>query len=235
MIEMPAINSKEVFVSAHHLGALHSLVEGVWNHISYDDPLHPKTVFMTPSHVHWDLVNLNNIVVFDKETESFVGKARPLEAASYFHTPVHKHLDTHKCVFHIHTPSITTVATRTDFLFEPRLTQHSCCFMDSYGYFNEYDSISEELNIQRLVEAFENKNVLFLKNHGALVSGNCIEEAFMSTYMLNIACSFHLSVFGSNNSFDLIPIQKAKAMKDFFYDGLYKKHFDGFLTHLHSL
>ena len=235
MTEVPAINSKAVFVSAHHLGALHSLAEGVWNHISYDDPLSPNTVFITPGHVHWELVKLENVVVFDKRTESFIGDARPLKAASYFHTPVHKHLDTHKCVFHIHTPSITTVATRTDFVFEPRLTQHSCCFIDSYDYFNEYDSIPEELNPQRLVEAFENKNVLFLKNHGALVSGNCIEEAFMSTYMLNIACSFHLSVFGRNNSFDLIPTQKARAMKDYFYDGLYKKHFDGFLDHLNSL
>ena len=235
MIEMPAINSKEVFVSAHHLGALHSLVEGVWNHISYDDPLSPNTVFITPGHVHWELVKSENVVVFDKKTESFIGDARPLEAASYFHTPVHKHLDTHNCVFHIHTPSITTVATRTDFVFEPRLTQHSCCFIDSYDYFNEYDSIPQELKPQRLVEAFENKNVLFLKNHGALVSGKCIEEAFMSTYMLNIACSFHLSVFGRNNSSDLIPTQKARAMRDFFYDGLYKKHFDGFLIHLNSL
>jgi hypothetical protein len=53
--------------------------------------------------------------------------------------------------------------------------------------------------------------------------------------MLNIACSFHLSVCGKNNSFDLIPTQKAQAMKDIFYDGLYKKHFDGFISHLNSL
>ena len=235
MTQVPATNSKEVFVSAHHLGALHSLVEGVWNHISYDDPLSPNTVFITPGHVHWELVKLENVVVFDKKTESFIGDARPLEAASYFHTPVHKHLDTHKCVFHIHTPSITAVATRTDFVFEPRLTQHSCCFIDSYGYFNEYDSLRDELKTQRLVEAFEKRNLLFLKNHGALVAGYCIEEAFMSTYMLNLACSFHLSVLSNNTQFDLIPTEKARSMKAFFYDGLYKKHFDGFLNHLNSL
>ena len=223
------------FVSAHHLGSLHSLVEGVWNHISYDDPLSLNLVLITPGHVHWDLVNEDNISVYDKEKESYVGEMKPLEAASYFHIPVHQQLDTHKCVFHIHTQPITTVATRTDFVFEPRLTQHSCCFMDSCGYFNEYNSIPDELNIQRLVEAFENKNVLFLKNHGALVSGHCIEEAFMSTYMLNIACSFHLSVVGTQNSWDLIPTEKARSMKKYFYDGLYMKHYEGFMNHLLSL
>jgi ribulose-5-phosphate 4-epimerase/fuculose-1-phosphate aldolase len=235
MILKHSRSSIENFVSAHHLGSLHSLVEGVWNHISYDDPLSSNQVLITPGHVHWDLVNVDNISVYNKETESFIGEMRPLEAASYFHIPVHKELDTHKCVFHIHTQSITTVATRTDFVFEPRLTQHSCCFMDSYGYFNEYNSLPDELNIQRLIEAFENKNVLFLKNHGALVSGSCIEEAFMSTYMLNIACSFQLSVFGNKNSSDLIPTEKAIAMKSFFYDGLYRKHYDGFVDHLNAL
>ena len=69
-----AKNSKEKFVSAHHLGTLHSLVEGVWNHISYDDPLSPDTVLITPGHVHWDLVKIDNVVVFDKKTESYVSR-----------------------------------------------------------------------------------------------------------------------------------------------------------------
>ena len=80
MTEIPAINSKEMFVSAHHLGALHSLVEGVWNHISYDDPLSPNTVFITPGHGHWELVKLDNVVVYNDENDIVEGFKKTLHA-----------------------------------------------------------------------------------------------------------------------------------------------------------
>jgi ribulose-5-phosphate 4-epimerase/fuculose-1-phosphate aldolase len=76
------------------------------------------------------------------------------------------------------------------------------------------------------------KKVVFLRNHGALISGLSLEEAYMSTYMLNLACAFHLSIIDSKSTYNLIPVGKAESMKAYFYSGLYKKHFNGFLQQI---
>ena len=51
----------KLFVVIHKLAVCHDLIEGVWNHVSFEIPNTKNHILFTPGHTHWDLVNENNI------------------------------------------------------------------------------------------------------------------------------------------------------------------------------
>ena len=61
----------ELFVIVHKLAVQHNLIEGVWNHVSFELPNTKNHILLTPGHTHWDLVNQNNISILDNNNAKY--------------------------------------------------------------------------------------------------------------------------------------------------------------------
>ena len=218
----------ELFVIAHKLAVYHNLIEGVWNHISFELPDTSNHILFTPGHTHWDLVNLENLTVLDENGSLISGENEPIPIAWIIHKPIHLINPEYKCLIHIHTPYITSMSINSH--FETRLTQHSSIFHNDVNYFNEYMEKNNDSDIFELMaQSIEGNRVLFLKNHGAIISGSTIGEAYMSTYLLERACMFQ--ILSSNTNPSLIPEKIVLKIKDNFFDNLCQKHFNGFVDY----
>ena len=67
--------------------------------------------------------------------------------------------------------------------------QNSCLFYNRIAYDREYSGLSvEEEEGARIAKQIGNKSVLFMCNHGVLVTGNCAARAFDDMYYLERAC-----------------------------------------------
>jgi ribulose-5-phosphate 4-epimerase/fuculose-1-phosphate aldolase len=72
--------------------------------------------------------------------------------------------------------------------------QTSCYFYNDFAYDRDYSGLSFDLNEgERIAKHIGNKRVLFMCNHGVLIVGKSVAEAFNDTYFLERACLFQVS------------------------------------------
>ena len=102
------------------------------------------------------------------------------------HSAVHMARHDIACVMHSHTPDGIAVACQKDGLLP--LTQHSMRFHNRMAY-HDYEGVhftdAERVSLQA---SLGEKKVMLLRNHGLLVAGASIPEAFDLMYYLERAC-----------------------------------------------
>ncbi|MEI7783128.1 MAG: class II aldolase/adducin family protein [Betaproteobacteria bacterium] len=111
------------------------------------------------------------------------------------HSAVHRARPDVLCVMHTHSAATVAVATMECGLLP--LTQHSMRFTGRIAY-HDYEGIyftDEER--QRLQANLGQRMVMLLRNHGSLVCGRSISDAFDTMYYLERACQLQLSLLAS--------------------------------------
>lgn len=112
------------------------------------------------------------------------------------HSAVHMARPDVACVMHTHTPAGIAVSVQRDGLLP--LTQHAMRFTGRVAY-HDYDGVfftDEER--RRLQASLGERQVMVLRNHGLLVAGRSIPEAFDLVYYLERACQAQIMAQSCN-------------------------------------
>ena len=117
-------------------------------------------------------------------------------------------------IFHLHTPASIAVSAQEQGLLP--VSQHAYHFYERIGYF-EYDSLTLHQSTQGADIAkklIKDHPILILRNHGTLVCGKTLQEAFFYQYHLERACQVQCLLNGQNNF--VMPPKKTcqKAYQD---------------------
>lgn len=106
------------------------------------------------------------------------------------HSAVHLARSDIACVMHSHTPDGIAVSCQRPGLLP--LTQHSMRFIDRIAY-HDYKGVhftdEERISLQA---SLGDKKVMMLRNHGLLVAGSSIPDAFDLMYYLERACQIQI-------------------------------------------
>jgi ribulose-5-phosphate 4-epimerase/fuculose-1-phosphate aldolase len=117
-------------------------------------------------------------------------------AGYVIHSAVHRARAEAGCVMHTHTQAGIAVSAQEDGLLP--LSQHAMRFWNGIGY-HDYEGLALELDEQaRLVKDLGSHKAMILRNHGLLVCGDTIPEAFDLMYYLERACQTQISALGGN-------------------------------------
>ncbi|MBY4598279.1 class II aldolase/adducin family protein [bacterium BD-1] len=102
------------------------------------------------------------------------------------HSAIHMARPDVTCVVHTHTSAGIAVAAQKEGLLP--ISQHALKFYGHLAY-HEYEGIALELDErERLVADLGSHNAMVLRNHGLLVCGRTVSEAFYNIYYLERAC-----------------------------------------------
>lgn len=170
--------------AAHRLAVRDDLHEGTWNHISLTDPEDPSSILISPSYVHWSQVTASSLEHVGPDAD-VARRDLALWVAYRIHYPVHQARPDAKCVLHVHSPNVVALAM----LGAPlnKAEQNALMFHGKVAYTTEYDGLWPD-NLEqgrRMAEALgEHNTVLFLRNHGAIVVGETVGEAYTGVYTL---------------------------------------------------
>jgi ribulose-5-phosphate 4-epimerase/fuculose-1-phosphate aldolase len=107
-------------------------------------------------------------------------------------------------VFHTHTPANMGVSAQKFGLLQ--LTQHSTYFYNEIGY---HDFGGFEFDIagrKRLVADLAGIRTLLLLNHGALVCGRSIPEAYIMHHFLEMACQAQVAALSAGGGVEHINV-----------------------------
>jgi ribulose-5-phosphate 4-epimerase/fuculose-1-phosphate aldolase len=127
-------------------------------------------------------------------------------SAFCIHAPIHRLLPAAACVLHTHMP-FASALTRLE---EPQIEaigQTEIGFLDCVSYDDEYTGIAfDPAEGERLAGVLGPKNkVLFMANHGVLVVGTTVAEAYDRLYYLERACQVQLYAMWTGRKLKRVP------------------------------
>jgi ribulose-5-phosphate 4-epimerase/fuculose-1-phosphate aldolase len=172
--------------AAFRLAVRFDLHEGVCNHFSA--MLDGKRFLLNSYGLHWSEVTASNLVALDADGNVLGGKGEIEKTAFYIHSRIHLANPRAKCVLHTHMPHATALTLLEGGRLE-MVEQNALRFHDDIAYDDTYNGlVVDTAEGDRLARVLGAKRVLFLANHGIIVVGPTVAEAFDSLYYLERAC-----------------------------------------------
>ena len=184
-----------------------NLHEAVANHYSIVIGDENPQILLNPKLKHFSRVKASDIVKFDLDATDVLSRPdAPDISAWYLHSHLHKHLPHAKVIFHTHMPDTLALACIKDFEFM-MLDQNACRFYGRIAYDRTYNGLALDDNEGERVASLmgEGKSVLFMGNHGVMVIGPSVAEAFDELYYLERAAQVQVMALQTGRELAIIP------------------------------
>lgn len=198
MIDDRAESAVRVDLAAALRWASHlELGEGICNHFSVALPGQSDRFLINPQGLHWSEVTPGDLVVVDAHGRKVSGRHSVEPTAFFIHGCIHRGKPAAKCVLHTHMPYATALTVvqggRLDWA-----SQTSLKFHDRVAYDEHYNGLAlDEAEGDRMCAQLGEAEVLFLANHGVIVTGQSIATTFDDLYYLERACMLQVIAMGT--------------------------------------
>jgi len=199
----PVTEAKIHLAAALRLATLHELEEGIDNHFTVTVPGREDRYLILPFGFHWSEARASDMMVFDEEGHTLEGEGVVELSARCIHAPIHR-ITGAKVVLHTH----QTWALALNMLQDNRLlpaTQTAAFFVDLIAYDDDYcgtADVPEEG--ERLARLMGGKPIVFMKNHGILVTGDTVAQAYRRLYKLERVCRTQLLALGTGKPLQVL-------------------------------
>jgi ribulose-5-phosphate 4-epimerase/fuculose-1-phosphate aldolase len=185
--------------------------ESIYNHISLRVPGEPGHFLINPFGLHYSEVRASNLVKVDLCGEIVGHSDWPINPAGYtFHSAIHAHRPDAHCVMHVHTTA----------------TQAVCCLAGGLSFSNfyaaqlwgqiayhDFEGITVHAD-ERILASAGNQPVLLLRNHGPVVMGATLAQAFARMWLLNRACEVQMATMSMGPIIEIPEAVLEKCVAD---------------------
>jgi len=192
----------------YRLVAHHRWTDFIYTHISARLPGPEHHFLINKYGVNFHEMRASDLVKIDLHgnvVEEGDKLSRRVNAAGFtIHSAIHMARPDLMCVVHTHTAAGIAVSAQKDGLLP--ISQHALKFYGRLGY-HDYEGIALDLDERdRLVRDLGQHKAMILRNHGLLVGGTSIAEAFHMIYMLERACAAQVAALsGGRDHIVLAP------------------------------
>lgn len=199
--------------AAHRLAVMHGLNEGIFNHLTLAVPGKHDRYFQIPFGLHWSEVTASCFLEVGWDGTVLAGKGEVERSAFAIHAPVHRLNRDAAAVLHTHMPHASALVRLEDMRIQP-IGQTEIGFLDCIAYDETYTGLAfDPAEGERLAGVLGDKQVLMMANHGVLVVGKTVAEAYDRLYYLERACQVQLFAMWTNRPLKRVPdsvIQRTK-------------------------
>ena len=203
----------------YRLVAHHRWTDFIYTHLSARLPGPEHHFLINRFGVNFHQMRASDLVKIDTDgnvVEDGDISSRKVNAAGFtIHSAVHMARPDLMCVVHTHTSAGIAVSAMKEGLLP--LSQHALKFYGRLAY-HGYEGIALDLNErERLVRDLGPHKAMILRNHGLLVGGTCIAEAFHMIYMLERACAAQVDTLSCGREIVLPPHEVCAHTSDQFH------------------
>lgn len=177
--------------ACYRLVAMYGWSDLVFTHISAklpDSVTGGKHHFLiNPYGLMFDEITASSLVKVDEQCNKVIDSPFPVNPAGFvIHSAVHEARDDAGCVLHTHTRAGVAVSAQADGVLP--ISQQSTFVLASLAY-HAYEGVAfRDDEKPRLQADLGRANFLMLRNHGLLVVGKTIADAFLSMYTFENTC-----------------------------------------------
>jgi len=195
--------------AALRAAALNGFNEGVDNHFSLAVPGVEDRFLLNPYGPHWSELRASDLLTIDLEGEVVEGSGAVDVTAFNIHRAVHRARPSARCVLHTHMPYATAVAMTRGGL-DTRASQNAMAFHGHVATVEYGGLADDDAEGRRLAAAVaDDVTVLLLVNHGVLVIGTGVADAWHRLYFFERACQ--VQVLAQSTGDGLVRVPEAVA------------------------
>jgi ribulose-5-phosphate 4-epimerase/fuculose-1-phosphate aldolase len=181
--------------ACYRIFAMHGWDESIYNHITVSVPGEEGAFLINPFGLHYSEVCASNLIKIDINGNK-VDTDNPWHvnrAGFVQHSLFHRELHDVKAVIHTHTTATMAVCAYEGGL-EPT-NFYACGFMGHLGY-HDFEGVTvREEEGERLIKNLGDHRILMLRNHGPVVMGKTLAEAYFKYWVLQRACEIQVATY----------------------------------------
>lgn len=166
--------------------------ELIFNHITAKVPGPENHYLINPYGLWYNEVTASNLVKVNLAGQAVDGSKYPVNIAGFIiHSAIHAVRQDAHCIIHTHSTAGSAVATKRDGL---RFDNFYSAYLHGDVAYHEFEGVTTDTVEQsRLVASLGTKSALILRNHGLLVTGPAIPQAFSTYWILQRACEIQVA------------------------------------------
>jgi len=185
------------------------------NHLTARVPGEPHHFLIKPGDFMFDEVTASSLIKYDFDgNPANEGDPRLRGGGLVIHAGLFAARPDLNACFHTHTAANMGVASQKDGLLP--INQHAMQFVDAVAY-HDFGGFEFDIEMRApLIRDLGDRKVALLRNHGALVCGGTVGEAFVAHHFLEMACQGQIAALSGGREIVLIPraiCEKAAAQR----------------------
>jgi ribulose-5-phosphate 4-epimerase/fuculose-1-phosphate aldolase len=184
--------ARQELAACYRVFAMLGWDEMIYNHITVKLPDEDGAFLINPFGLHFSEVKASNLVKIDIDGNKLDDNPYPVNLAGFTqHSVFHRHLPDAHCIMHTHTTAGMAVSSLEGGLQPTNF--YACNFVGQIAY-HEFEGVTVRAEEgERLIEHLGDKRVMLLRNHGILVMGRTLPEAFIKHWSLQRACEIQMA------------------------------------------
>jgi ribulose-5-phosphate 4-epimerase/fuculose-1-phosphate aldolase len=204
-----AVTAKRELAAAFRAAAYHGFHEGIDNHFSLALPGHDDLFLLNRYGPHWSEITEDDILTIDLEGRVVDGEGEWETSAFMIHRGCHQARPSARAVFHTHMPYATALSLTVGG-FDSKLSQNAMLFHGRTAHLAYGGLVDAAEEGSRFGEAIgEHVTVVMLANHGVMVIGEDVSDAWQKLYFFERACQ--IQVLAQSTGQPLIRVTDAIA------------------------
>jgi ribulose-5-phosphate 4-epimerase/fuculose-1-phosphate aldolase len=178
--------------ACYRLVAAYGWSDLIFTHISARIPGPEHHFLINPYGLLFEEITASSLIKIDQQGEKLSESPHPVNRAGFvIHSAVHAVREDAGCVLHTHTRAGVAVSAQAGGVLP--ISQQSTFVLASLGY-HSYEGVAlHDAEKPRLQADLGQANHLMLRNHGLLVVGSSIPEAFLLMYNFESTCQIQIA------------------------------------------
>ena len=187
-IQDPHYNERIDLAAAFRWAARLNFNEACANHFSLAVSEDGSRFLMNPNSRHFSRVRASELLLLDAcDPDTINRPGAPDRTAWCIHGAMHRNVAHARCILHVHPRYATVVASLKDSSIPP-IDQNTMRFYERIALDDGYGGMGFEEESERLASLLGDKSILMMGNHGVMVTGPTVAQAFDELYYLERAC-----------------------------------------------
>lgn len=218
-LDNPQVRAARVDLAASlRMAARLGLSEGICNHFSALVPGHPELFLVNPYGLSFEEITASSLLICDFDGTVVMGDGKPEATAFYIHARLHLQKPGAAAAFHTHMPNATALAMIEG---EPLAWagQTALKFYGRVAVDEHYNGLAlDNQEGDRIAAAMGQADIVFLKNHGVMVTAPSIAQAWDDVYYLERAAAVQLAAMSTGRPLKVIDpdilVRTARQMSE---------------------
>jgi ribulose-5-phosphate 4-epimerase/fuculose-1-phosphate aldolase len=209
-LDAAAVRQARVDLAAcFRMAARLGLHEGICNHFSFVVPGRDDLFLVNPYGWAFSEVTASRLLICDFEGNVVAGEGVPEATAFFIHARIHKNVPRARAAFHTHMPNATALAMTEG----PPLLWAGQSALKFYGRTvvdEEYGGLAlDTAEGDRIAASIGDADIVFMRNHGVMVVGPTIANAWDDLYYLERAAEAQRLALSTGRKLKPVPPEMA--------------------------
>ena len=205
-----------------------NLHEAVANHFSLATNPEGSRFLINPNGRHFSRITASSLVEIDaNESVTIARPDAPVPSDRGFHGSIHRALPHARCVMHVHSIHATVLASLADSRL-PAIDQNTAMFFGRHVVDDHYGGMAFEEEGARCAHMLADPKIttMVMGNHGVLVIGQTVAEAFNRLYYFERSAETYIRALQTGKALRVLPdaIAEKTAQEWEAYPGFAEAH-----------